>query len=64
MPVAVKQPSSVNGCADTLPAAGMAPEAEEKGMVQEAFPPGASQQVQAPTEGQVQDVYPSGISEK
>ena len=62
MPVSVKQPASVNGCVDTAP--GMAPAADEKGMVQEAFPPGASQQVQAPTEGQVQDVYPSGISEK
>jgi hypothetical protein len=63
MPVSVKQPSSVNGCADKL-APGMAPAADEKGMVQEAFPPEASQQVQAPSEGQVQDVYPSGISEK
>jgi hypothetical protein len=68
MPAAVKQPTSVNGCADKQTPA-MAPQADEKGMVQEAFPPGASQEVpsqevQAPSEGQAQDVYPSGISEK
>jgi hypothetical protein len=62
MPVSVKQPSSVNGC---IGAPHMAAESEEeKGMVQEAFPPGASEEDQAPSEGQAQDVYPSGISEK
>lgn len=63
MPVAVKQPSSVNGCAGAPLTAASGTE-DKKGMVQEAFPPGASQQGQAPSEGQTQDIYPSGVSEK
>lgn len=65
MPVAPKQPGSVNGCADAMmPAAGVAPATEDKGMVQEVFPPGTAQQGQVPSEGQVQNAYPSGISQK
>ena len=66
MPAVPKQPSSVGGCVDAVmpAAAGVAPATEEKGMVQEAFPPDAPQQGQAPSDGQVQNAYPSGISEK
>jgi hypothetical protein len=65
MPVVPQQPGSVQGCADAVMAAqGKAPKEEEKGMVQEAFPPETAQQGQVPSEGQVQNAYPSGISEK
>jgi vanadium chloroperoxidase len=63
MPLIMTQPASVNGCADTV-SPGMAPAADEKGMVQEAFPPESAGKDPAPSEGRVHDIYPSGISEK
>ncbi|HWM90255.1 MAG TPA: hypothetical protein VN493_05765 [Thermoanaerobaculia bacterium] len=65
MPVACKQPSSVQGCADAgIAPAGDALKPEEKGTVQDAFPPTGSEQDQVQSGSQVQDAYPSGISEK
>jgi vanadium chloroperoxidase len=63
MPVAPKQPSSVQGCANTVPPQ-TAPQAGEQEMVRDAFPPETAQQGEAPSEGQAQDAYPSGISQK
>lgn len=67
MPVRPRQPASAAGCVGAAPAAAVAAAraAGEGRVVQDEFPPDASEQAQAqPEEQAVQDVYPSGISQK